>query len=358
MKWQRILGWWKESSISIWHLIWHSIWQFFWHSFWHFIWQSIWHPTWHSLWYGLFAVASSCSGQMITEVEGSIWYRFGADLVMLGSRFWVCADVKFGPLLTYFFLSWGISRYILSVTAIRWQSPGLVLGKHRCQAIYLARVCGWSGRGISDKCGFGPGGRLPVPAPTCAASGDLHKLDITWPSFPVDWQTYLYVYKCMYIYIFTHVYTSVYIYIIIYSITVIEMNGGTFLFWNEQRHGVSWAKVAVTATYYTNGGQWKPQTVKPCVWPVVPFWGHSMAISSVLQHQVHWHLQLEHACNHAHHTNKFLRTVPSTIFSFSQYFQLRAACHDEICNACRIPSPRRQMGVLRDQNHWTSSNIW
>ena len=56
---------------------------------------------------------------MITEVEGSIWYRFGADLVMLGSRFWVCADVKFGPLLTYFFLSWGISRYILSVTAIR-----------------------------------------------------------------------------------------------------------------------------------------------------------------------------------------------------------------------------------------------
>ena len=129
--------------------------------------------------YGLFAVASSCSGQMITEVEGSIWYRFGADLVMLGSRFWVCADVKFGPLLTYFFLSWGISGYILSVTAIRWQSPGLVLGKHRCQAIYLARVCGWSGRGISDKCGFGPGGRLPVPAPTCAASGDLHKLDIT-----------------------------------------------------------------------------------------------------------------------------------------------------------------------------------
>ena len=77
MKWQRILGWWKESSISIWHLIWHSIWQSFWHSFWHFIWQSIWHPTWHSLWYGLFAVASSCSGQMITEVEGSIWYRFG-----------------------------------------------------------------------------------------------------------------------------------------------------------------------------------------------------------------------------------------------------------------------------------------
>ena len=67
----------------------------------------------------LFAVASSCSGQMITEVEGSIWYRFGADLVILGSRFWVCADVKFGPLLTYFFLSWGISRCILSVTAIR-----------------------------------------------------------------------------------------------------------------------------------------------------------------------------------------------------------------------------------------------
>ena len=217
MKWQRILGWWKESSISIWHLIWHSIWQFFWHSFWHFIWQSIWHPTWHSLWYGLFAVASSCSGQMITEVEGSIWYRFGADLVMLGSRFWVCADVKFGPLLTYFFLSWGISRYILSVTAIHWQSPGLVLGKHRCQAIYLARVCGWSGRGISDKCGFGPGGRLPVPAPTCAASGDLHKLDITWPSFPVDRQIYLYVYKCMYIYIYLHMCILVYTYILLYT---------------------------------------------------------------------------------------------------------------------------------------------
>ena len=151
----------------------------FWHSFWQFIWQPIWHHTWHSLWYGLFAVASSSSGQMITEVEGSIWHWFGADLVMLGSRYWVCADVKFGPLLTYIFLSWGISRYILSDTAIRWQTPGLVLGKHRCQAIYLARVCGWSGRGISNKCGFGPGGRLPVPAPTCAASGDLHMLNIT-----------------------------------------------------------------------------------------------------------------------------------------------------------------------------------
>ena len=141
-------------------------------------------------------------------------------------------------LLTYFFLSWGISRYILSVTAIRWQSPGLVLGKHRCQAIYLARVCGWSGRGISDKCGFRPGGRLPVPAPTCAASGDLHKLDITWPSFPVDRQTYLYMYKCMYIYIYIHMCILVYTYILLY--TILHYSN-----WNEWWHMfiLKWAKV-------------------------------------------------------------------------------------------------------------------
>ena len=147
----------------------------FWHSFWHFIWQ------FSGILPGILCYMAYLLLQALVAARWSQRSRgrFDTDLVMLGSRFWVCADVKFGPLLTYFFLSWGISRYILSVPAIRWQSPGLVLGKHRSQAIYLARVCGWSGRGISDKCGFGPGGRLPVPAPTCAASGDLHKLDIT-----------------------------------------------------------------------------------------------------------------------------------------------------------------------------------
>ena len=111
MKWQRILGWWKESSISIWHLIWHSIWQFFWFSFWHFIWQSIWHPTWHSLWYGLFAVASSCSGQMITEVEGSIWYRFGADLVQI----WWCWDTKE----SFWVINWSKEGML------RWEARGI-----------------------------------------------------------------------------------------------------------------------------------------------------------------------------------------------------------------------------------------
>ena len=39
----------------------------------------------------------------------------------------------------------------------------------------------------------------------------------------------------------------------------------------------------------------------------------------------------------------------TVIFSFSQHLHSDAACHDEICNTCRIPILRRQMGVLTDQ---------